>query len=695
MSGSGRPARAVFLGVAALAAFYALVASEFTLGGGGSAEEAAVAGAVTKRAAAVTSSAAETSTAGAVSLLGENGHASASAVSAVATAGVSGGRGGSSGLFSYFDALGLDVADGFVELMTKLGSAAKDFAVPSLRWHGGEGSKQEFNRLRTRRLSHAVYDGVLEATVANDTSWRRQNAEFAEPAPEGAVEGLYYFYDDIANHSVLMMQQSLQIVEPNMRQVSMYISPEKKTFGWSYPVKTTFILNTIKANYGKVVVFVDTDMVFYRPWVSRLLETMKGVDLALQAVDTYNPDIPSEATKMRKSVSMAIMGVRCNDKTYGLFLRVMKKISCKGHWVKNAIDQTEFIHFLSKYVQKKFYWALPREFWSPAMHRGRMSMPALPVVCHPDKKKGEHGGQWLSWHRKTEWKIHHVITQGCLGHALVNAPDRGTWWNKNTLTAEITGLAVPEHVGVRPVVDDVRRHAITPAASYYVFSEFHPDDWSRFLLQLSLKHSLRPSTAQGPPFYAYDIQHINGSMSVPFIASVLATKAANSVTFFSVSSVLFMAPSFDERLYESFRALGVGADGRGKPYVTVLRAGRSFFAVRLNKAASSAAAVAAVEQELRAAADTPSTLLDASLFFVPSEQQKNASEAAVMCVGESLSTVVPPHWDKPKDGFFGYVMADEQYFHLLAYTRCGQRYSDPFHTLQFYSDPGEPVNRAC
>eukprot|EP00662_Eupelagonemidae_sp_cell21_P044866 gene44866-52203_t len=285
-----------------------------------------------------------------------------------------------------------------------------------------------------------------------------------------------YFYDDIANHSVLLMQQSLDVVEPSLPQRSMYVAPELKSFGWSYPVKMNFIINAIKANWGKVIVVLDTDLVFYRPWTQLVPPVMRHNDIAFQGVDSYDPSSTRELSRMRKTITIAVVAIKCNDRSLGLFNLVLSRISCNGRWVRGKIDQDELVSAVTQMAAKGMRWGiLPRHFWGPAMSRSRCKMPAQPVMCHPDKKKGEQGGLWHPWHRKTEWKFHHIISQGCMGRHLIPKEERGRWWHPYTLIAGVSTLTTPAP------------HPIDPAAALFIYSAFLPDEWSRYVLQLSLR----------------------------------------------------------------------------------------------------------------------------------------------------------------------------------------------------------------
>eukprot|EP00756_Hemistasia_phaeocysticola_P065168 Hpha_TRINITY_DN8358_c0_g1::TRINITY_DN8358_c0_g1_i1::g.154299::m.154299 len=282
--------------------------------------------------------------------------------------------------------------------------------LPDPLWAGGlKNPAWPSSVARPAPPAEADSGGEEADTKWKGAPWPRKGAESeSDLYPAGA----YYFYDDIANHSVLLMQRSLEIVEPDLPQHSLYVSPDMKSFGWSYPVKMNFIINAIKKNWGKVIVILDTDLVFYRPWRHLIMPVMAKNDIAFQGVDSYDPSNSRELSRMRKSITIAVVAIKCNARSQKLFQMVLDRISCNGRWVKGKIDQDELVSAVTAAAAQGMRWSiLPRHFWGPAMSRARCKMPALPVMCHPDKKKGEQGGQWHPWHRKTEWKFHHIISR--------------------------------------------------------------------------------------------------------------------------------------------------------------------------------------------------------------------------------------------------------------------------------------------
>ena len=589
---------------------------------------------------------------------------------------------------SHLGSLGVVPADDFLTIVRKAGSNVAGWNLPDDKWPAGPG---DWNRYHTVRVAPAVHGGLLPESL--DESWRGTEPRDSDASPADAIGGLYYFYDDIANHSVYMMQASLAVVEPHVRQVSMYVSPEKKTFGWSYPVKTTFIINSILANIGKVIVFLDTDMVFYRPWVNRVVEKMRDSDIVFQGVDTYDQKIPKEFTKMRKSISMAVMAVKCSENTAKFFKSILSKITCNGRWVKGMIDQEELISSLSNAARTfRIRWhVFDRYFWSPAMSRSRCQMPPQPVMCHPDKKKGGQGGQWMSWHRKTEWKFHHIMSQHCMGHRLIPLKDQGGWWRPDSLTTGISTAVVPHGAG-RGVAGAEK---ISPKASYYIYTEFYPDEWSRFMLQLTLRRVLKAQEAQGVPLrFSYASQHLNGSISARHVAEVLSGKPVGSVTLFSVSTLLFLSGRFDSALAQGFAGIVPKEGSRLK----IGRAGQSFFIIELLREASGEQGVQALEAEVRGSLRRAESELPKDLFYVTggggggSGASPAATGSAAVCIGESLRGFASPKFESAKNGLFGYTTLDEQYFYMLAYLQCGRPYSDPFHTLDHWTSPGEPVD---
>eukprot|EP00659_Diplonema_papillatum_P008468 gene8468-13060_t len=514
---------------------------------------------------------------------------------------------------------------------------AEDFTVPDSQWPGGPSDWYAYRSVANKAAS---VPASSPPPGALSTAWKGTPPDDVVTAANVSTAhphfpaGVFYFYDDIANHSVFLLQKSLEIVEPTVPQYSMYVAPQLKTFGWSYPVKMNFIINAIKANWQKVIVVIDTDMVFYRPWALKAARLMDNNDIVFQGVDSYAASNPKEQTKMRKSITIAIVVIKCNEKSLALFRTVLNKITCNGRWIKNRIDQTELLNVVSR-MNGLRWGVLPREFWGPAMSRTRCQMPAQPVMCHPDKKKGDQGGQWAPWHRKTEWKFHHIISQHCMGLQLITPAERGDWWHPYSLIAGISTLVTP------------RSNFIHPAADVFVYSPFTHDDWSRLLFQITLK-AAEPSLGS---------QFVDGALSLPHVLAVLASRPLGSMTYFALSTTLFFRP------FASHAAAAAAAAPSG-----VVHAGLGFFAVR--KTGGPAPAEADLAEFL---GGRGSRL--AHPQYVATERGTNATEDTLVCVVDTLRHKASfPHWHTPR-GVVGYLTLDEQAFHLAAYQQCGKPYS--------------------
>eukprot|EP01065_Artemidia_motanka_P021446 TRINITY_DN25659_c0_g1_i1.p1 TRINITY_DN25659_c0_g1~~TRINITY_DN25659_c0_g1_i1.p1 ORF type:complete len:662 (+),score=174.63 TRINITY_DN25659_c0_g1_i1:67-2052(+) len=474
----------------------------------------------------------------------------------------------------------------------------------------------------------------------------------------------YYFYDDIANHSVLLMQRSLEVVEPSLRQESLYVAPEMKSFGWSYPVKMNFILNAIKANWGKVIVVLDTDLVFYRPWTHLIPNVMRKNDIAFQGVDSYDPASSRELSRMRKSITIAIVAIKCNARSQKLFEMVLDRITCNGRWVRGKIDQDELVSAVTAAAAQGMRWGiLPRHFWGPAMSRSRCKMPAQPVMCHPDKKKGEQGGQWHPWHRKTEWKFHHIISQACMGKHLIPKEERKRWWHPYTLISSVSTLTTP------------RSSPVDPEAALYIYSRFLPDDWSRYVLQITLK-ALEPSLGS---------QFTNGSLNVKHVADALSVRPPGSVTFFMQSTAVVFAP---------FRARAESLVTEQQP---VASAADDIIVVRSTQKVREALATAAMQSGGSSVAESIASAVGVRLRPLPrrlfhrASDPTNATADALLCVSDSLARYSFPWWNTT-NGAKGYLTDDERHFWLLTYSQCGRPYTDPYHSLAMWTPPaGEPV----
>ena len=466
-----------------------------------------------------------------------------------------------------------------------------------------------------------------DSSQAISSNWRGIIPRKFEQINNTTVDDSYpasimYFYDDIANHSVFLLQTTLNIVEPSVPQVSMYVEPILKKPEWSFTVKLDFILKSIKAYWGKVIVVIDTDMIFYRPWAASVAKVMQHNDLAFQGVDTYSPSNPSEFKKLRKTVVFAISTIRCNEKTEKFFQKIKSKISCNNAWVKGRYDQEELIAQLGSQEHSKLKWTvLPREFWGPSMSRSRCKMPPQPIMCHPDMKKSKQGGQWMIWHRKTEWKFHHILSQHCMGRYLIDKSEKGDWWHPYSLLAGVSGLITPFAGPVHEKTDVV------------VFSDFFPDDWSRFTLLTTLR-------LHEPDL---NVQLVNVSYSEAYVTSVLSTRPVGKIMYFMTStSVVF------------------------KPFTSVIK--KYFFEnPKMSRASLDG------DRFVAARSGTGSSMqLPKKEFHLSGGG--NATTDALLCVSNTLISLHFPFWSTPR-GVQGYLTLDERHFFTLAYTRCGYPYS--------------------
>eukprot|EP00756_Hemistasia_phaeocysticola_P048472 Hpha_TRINITY_DN22897_c0_g1::TRINITY_DN22897_c0_g1_i1::g.84358::m.84358 len=231
--------------------------------------------------------------------------------------------------------------------------------------------------------------------------------------------GLWYFYDEAHNHTAWMFRTTLEAVEPGLPQHSIYLSAAevKDAPGWSFMVKIRSILQICSLHPGRVVLYADTDIVFFRPF----LEDIRGLMAAPGEPDILFQGFPHPVTgkRRRKMINIGFMAMRCTPDTKRLWEGTLSRVADKdGRWLEGRCDQPELQHKSGLTAAWPRWDFLPSRYWISSLthpRRGALhavgwrAVPDDPVLCHPDSASGTvkvHLG-------KVPWKMHFIAEQIC------------------------------------------------------------------------------------------------------------------------------------------------------------------------------------------------------------------------------------------------------------------------------------------
>ena len=501
----------------------------------------------------------------------------------------------------------------------------------------------------------------------DNRSWESSQAPSNSTAFTG-LDSVFYFYDDSSNHSAWVLRNSISITEPNLKQESLYISTSRKTDPyWHYIVKANLIVKAIKANWGKKIVVLDTDMVFWRPWAGELGRMLDHRDILFQGIDHGS----TKSNSAMSSIVISIMAMKCSDSILKFFENMLRKMTCgtSDRWLLHRFDQNQVIKQLKRRSPRVRWAMLPARYWGSSLSlrsssRGRKAkarrlMPAGAVMCHVDNSLDDE----RNWNSKLESKYYQILSRECFSDYLVDTSlPENSWWVRNSFMTHLSTITTP------------LLYPIHPNSSIIVYSNYKPDEWTRFSTLVSLRLS-EPSLSS---------QLAGGYLTVGHMAYVLKTRPVGSLTFFCSSQLIFFNP-FVEVVRRHFR-------GGGDPYEFV-HAGPHFIAVMKYREVAEGAAVTGLPESDRNYTSTQTEArlplekrLPADLFHVISESG-NATGAAIMCVADTFLNQTYPHFHTPI-GLLGPLALEEKHFHTLANLQCNRPYSDPHHSVEHFVPAG-------
>jgi len=286
------------------------------------------------------------------------------------------------------------------------------------------------------------------------------------------IEAVFFFHNAYTRDTTWMFSTTLAAVEPALRQVPLYVDDSHKVEGWVYIVKVTSILQIIKQHWGKVVLYTDSDMIFYRPFAAEAEAILDGYDIVFQGPPNRHGGFS------KKRINIGFMLFRCNEATFELWSAVKRRMFPAGRYVRDRCDQSEVKFFALRNSVTK--WRLfPPQFWAPS-YRSHHKLPLHPVVCHADDARQTFMLP-RGMHRSREWKIHYILVQQCGYVNLTNTP-------KNTDYNTVARVA-PR---ISPYVTYAYALVEVGAADFVVYRQDGGDPWEwRRTLWLCLTSILR------------------------------------------------------------------------------------------------------------------------------------------------------------------------------------------------------------
>ena len=144
--------------------------------------------------------------------------------------------------------------------------------------------------------------------------------------------------------------------------------------------KAELILDSIKDNFGDVIIWSDLDIQFFGKCSDIVNDSIKENDVVFQ----------SELGDA-KEVNVGFMAIRCNQKTFEFWQSVLKKIN-SAEWNQPTVNDQSIINdLLRKESVDIKYGVFPNRFWAKS-HPGK---PPRNIVLHhanctgPRVKKGK------------------------------------------------------------------------------------------------------------------------------------------------------------------------------------------------------------------------------------------------------------------------------------------------------------------
>ncbi|MBD3245593.1 MAG: hypothetical protein GF333_01100 [Candidatus Omnitrophica bacterium] len=139
---------------------------------------------------------------------------------------------------------------------------------------------------------------------------------------------------------------------------------------WSSPgflelvrIKLQYLVRLVKENYGKVIIWSDLDIQFFRECTPLIRREIKGKDILFQA--EHWP---------QKEINSGFMVIRCNEKTLSFFEAVLKI----DYEKMRHFDQSAINAILQENTIGLRWDVLPRQFWAMT-HGGN---PPRDIVLH-------------------------------------------------------------------------------------------------------------------------------------------------------------------------------------------------------------------------------------------------------------------------------------------------------------------------
>eukprot|EP01062_Namystynia_karyoxenos_P056961 TRINITY_DN47900_c0_g1_i1.p1 TRINITY_DN47900_c0_g1~~TRINITY_DN47900_c0_g1_i1.p1 ORF type:complete len:647 (+),score=161.54 TRINITY_DN47900_c0_g1_i1:83-1942(+) len=250
----------------------------------------------------------------------------------------------------------------------------------------------------------------------------------ARPSADRPV-GLWYFYDEAHNHTAWMFRTSLGAVEPRLQQHSIFVpaSEARAAPGWSFLVKTRSILAVCAAHPGQVVLYSDTDIVFFRPFLDDIEALMMNTSAEILFQGFPHP---FTGRKRRKMINIGFMALRCTESVVRLWRATYRRVADEeGRWIEGRCDQPELQHKSGLTAAWPRWDFFPPRYWISSLVHPRQgalkaqwaAVPRSPILCHPDSASGtvklprEQG--------KVPWKIHFIADQVCGRACSSSSPD--------------------------------------------------------------------------------------------------------------------------------------------------------------------------------------------------------------------------------------------------------------------------------
>jgi len=157
--------------------------------------------------------------------------------------------------------------------------------------------------------------------------------------------------------------------------------PGSGTDIWKY--KTEMIIEAIRKNKDTLIIVSDIDIIFYKPVIPTIMESMKDNDICFQ-----------KETKTG-GINIGFIGIRCNEIVLGFWEEVYKILLASNQWDQAIVNDL---------IYKKNYaikWSLfPKSIWNWSQGDLNKDLILHHANCVSDKlrkyKQMDHVSKFMS-----------------------------------------------------------------------------------------------------------------------------------------------------------------------------------------------------------------------------------------------------------------------------------------------------------